>query len=404
MSLKWAWLAASGLWMTMTGCVALLVGCNAILGNEEATLGEPGSAGSGAGAGGGGGDGGAGGEGTGGAAGPECEHASECSGVENECQTRVCADGECGFAYASAGTVVDDDVGDCTVVTCDGMGSKEQAPDESDLPDDDNECTLDECTIMGPVSTPVALGSECEAGAGVCDGLGACVECNTAPDCPVSDPPFLCMGNQCIPAGCDDDVQTQPIGETDVDCGGPECLPCADGQACLVPSDCVSGVCEDGTCAPPTCDDAVKNATETDVDCGGGACDPCPFMGGCAQNSDCIGNVCAGAACAASCFDTVENGQETGVDCGGPACSAGCAIGETCFTQSDCVTGFCFTGASVCDPAQCGDGAKNGAETDTDCGGNTCTRRCGAGKSCKSTSDCVSGTLCGLLSKTCGLL
>ncbi|MBN2197176.1 MAG: hypothetical protein JW751_30505 [Polyangiaceae bacterium] len=47
--------------------------------------------------------------------------------------------------------------------------------------------------------------------------------------------------------------------ETDVDCGGEDCLPCADGGMCEVDSDCESSPCIDGICGGPmtTCTEAV---------------------------------------------------------------------------------------------------------------------------------------------------
>ena len=85
---------------------------------------------------------------------------------------------------------------------------------------------------------------------------------------------------------CNDGIQNG--NETDVDCGGPDCDPCA-----------------------ATCSDGVQNGNETDVDCGGPECDPCS----------------AGATCA----DGVQNGNETGVDCGGPDCDP-CNSGGSCDT------------------------------------------------------------------------
>ena len=65
--------------------------------------------------------------------------------------------------------------------------------------------------------------------------------------------------------------------ETDIDCGGPQCPACNDGQKCLVGSDCLSGVCDPSflVCLPPSCFDGVKNDGEEGVDCGG----PCPSCG-----------------------------------------------------------------------------------------------------------------------------
>jgi hypothetical protein len=42
----------------------------------------------------------------------------------------------------------------------------------------------------------------------------------------------------------------------------------------------------------------------------------------------------------------------------------------------------------------CTNGAQDGNETDTDCGGATCSARCTAGDTCVMTSDCMSGLLC----------
>jgi hypothetical protein len=52
--------------------------------------------------------------------------------------------------------------------------------------------------------------------------------------------------------------------------------------------------------------------------------------------------------------------------------------------------------------ATCGDGIRNGAETDIDCGGGTCSR-CQTGKMCNIANDCVSGTCTGGQCVTCTL-
>src|SRR5262249_6085002 len=89
-------------------------------------------------------------------------------------------------------------------------------------------------------------------------------------------------------ASCFDN--TINFDETDVDCGGTYCKACADGQQCLVASDCSSGVCNGAShlCAPATCIDNIKDGTETDVDCGGGICPAtCAVGKNCALNVDC---------------------------------------------------------------------------------------------------------------------
>jgi hypothetical protein len=56
----------------------------------------------------------------------------------------------------------------------------------------------------------------------------------------------------------------------------------------------------------------------------------------------------------------------------------------------------------TCAP-QCADGAQDGQETDTDCGGGTCGG-CTAGKTCNGDGDCAGGLTCKAASgggKTC---
>jgi len=64
-------------------------------------------------------------------------------------------------------------------------------------------------------------------------------------------------------ATCSDSQQNQ--GESDVDCGGPNCVACADGQSCFDNGDCSSGNCVSGTCqavSGGTCGDGNVDAGE----------------------------------------------------------------------------------------------------------------------------------------------
>src|SRR5690606_24035045 len=106
--------------------------------------------------------------------------------------------------------------------------------------------------------------------------------------------------------------------ETDIDCGGRDCDPCALGRMCEAGSDCVNGTCTAGRCQMPSCTDDVKNSSETDIDCGGDGCPPCADDKRCEQNVDCESASCSGGFCAApTCDDRIKNGNESDVDCGG---------------------------------------------------------------------------------------
>ena len=99
-------------------------------------------------------------------------------------------------------------------------------------------CLNDQCGfITAPTKTPCV-----EEGGSYCDGAGSCVECVDDLHCPNSG---TCKQNVCFSASCDD--KTQNNGETDVDCGGPNCGDCANGYKCNTASDCQSLLCN-GVC------------------------------------------------------------------------------------------------------------------------------------------------------------
>ena len=84
--------------------------------------------------------------------------------------------------------------------------------------------------------------------------------------------------------------------ETDIDCGGPSCPPCATGRACTMAGDCLTDDCLCGVCAlVGGCADGLMDGSETDIDCGG-RCPPCGG-GGCRTGADCQSGACAGGRC-----------------------------------------------------------------------------------------------------------
>ena len=221
---------------------------------------------------------------------------------------------------------------------------------------------------------------------GVTDARGEDVEsvqCRENAECDTG----LCREGECVAPTCEDGVQNG--GETDVDCGGPECAVCEEGEACEANEDCASGACEEGTCRAASCDDGVKNGAETGEDCGGPECAACEAGGSCEEDRDCASENCEDGECRASaCDDGVKNGEETDVDCGGPSCD-GCSAGAVCSTSNDCESGVCDDGGS-CRAPTCSDGVENGEETGVDCGGSECMA-CDAGEGCRSADDCESG-------------
>ena len=73
-----------------------------------------------------------------------------------------------------------------------------------------------------------------------CGGLGtACPDsCELGEACEVDVNCLgdnICVDNVCVPPGCEDAYVN--YGETDLNCGGPECPACADGLGCLLSTD-----------------------------------------------------------------------------------------------------------------------------------------------------------------------
>ena len=106
-----------------------------------------------------------------------CNIASQCPGMDGECQVRACVAHNCTFANTASGTPVSAQVtGDCKLNVCDGSGGVTTAPQNNDLPVDGNQCTGDVCTAGVPSNPNLAQGAACsQNGGNLCNGAGACV-------------------------------------------------------------------------------------------------------------------------------------------------------------------------------------------------------------------------------------
>jgi hypothetical protein len=222
--------------------------------------------------------------------------------------------------------------------------------------------------------------------------------CGNIPSGNASDPTKAACpsaGDVCGASGlCRCNDVTLDGSETSVDCGGGVCGKCGQGKACGGAADCASGFCVDGVCCNEACAGSCQACTNaltggTDGTCGniplGNASDPtkaaCPSAG----------DVCGmGGLC--RCGDGLKNGLETDVDCGGTVCNA-CANLKSCVGSPDCTSTYCDLNNSTCYAFHCGSGTKDVDETDTDCGGADCVG-CGSGKTCSVPKDCQSPLTC----------
>lgn len=118
-------------------------------------------------------------------------------------------------------------------------------------------------------------------------------------------------------------------------------------------------------------------------------------------------DVITGDAGPATCLNNIKDSKETDVDCGGDDCQRRCNVGQACSAQKDCAQSeqagapptLCSNGR--CASPACTDGQKtpNTDETDVDCGGKVCGL-CALGKGCTADSDC-SSRKCNTTSKLC---
>ena len=91
--------------------------------------------------------------------------------------------------------------------------------------------------------------------------------------------------------------------------------------------DCVTELCEAGSCVPNPCQDGAQNNDETDIDCGGScvidANDPlnpvgkCDVDESCEVDSDCVSDACDQdtKVCVDVCTNMIQDPSETDVDC-----------------------------------------------------------------------------------------
>jgi hypothetical protein len=85
-----------------------------------------------------------------------------------------------------------------------------------------------------------------------------------------------------------------------------------------------------------------------------------------------------------TCMDDARNGDETDRDCGGSECSK-CEVGKLCNSRIDCVNGSCVAG--FCQARHCTDQMTADGETDFNCGGPNCAK-CGVRQRCERPTDC----------------
>jgi hypothetical protein len=208
-----------------------------------------------------------------------CNVATDCPGVDNACQTRVCSLGMCSFSFIGAGVAVaPQTAGDCHKIVCDGAGSLVPTVDNTDVFVDGNQCTQDLCTNGAASNPPVNSGTGCtQSGGSLCDGAGTCVQCLSDANCDSSHD-TACDKIHCVAGACTFVPEAANTAVTDTTAGDCHTNVC-DGMGAVttivndadVPADgntCTQDVCTGGVATNP----AVTVGTSCSQN-GGARCD-----------------------------------------------------------------------------------------------------------------------------------
>ncbi|MBI4703368.1 MAG: hypothetical protein HY744_19815 [Deltaproteobacteria bacterium] len=215
-----------------------------------------------------------------------CTSPSDCLGEDGFCGARTCVNSLCGWSYTEQGTLLPDKdqiPGDCQVKVCDGKGKVQSIADDTDKHDDGLECTEDLCA-SGSVQHPgKPLDTECAIKTKYCDGKGACVACNSPPQCPAGKPceSATCSANKCGLEPTPEGALAPPGQQVAKDCKKAVC----DGQAGtkLVPDP--SDLPDDGQqCTKDECSGSTPSFPPKDLDtaCNENGGKYCNGLGACA--------------------------------------------------------------------------------------------------------------------------
>jgi hypothetical protein len=225
-----------------------------------------------------------------------CFADSDCPLPANDCQTRVCNQGTCGFNNVAQNMPISTQTtGDCKTSVCDGAGGVTVINDDLDKPATSNQCLQSVCTAGVPSNPPATQGATCNQNNGTkCDGAGACVQCFNATECPGDD--TECHSRTCTTGLCG--ISNQPLGtavptQISGDCRKNQC----DGNGD------VANVGDDS-------DNPVNNNECAFSMCLGGAVNTDPVGHGtiCTQNG---GRTCDGAGACVNTFCVLRSNMTT---------------------------------------------------------------------------------------------
>ena len=230
----------------------------------------------------------------------------------------------------------------------------------------------------------------------------------------------------CAPYKCKDTTQCfgPPCGSTSEcsgtnTCVGGSCGLLSDGRTCTASNQCLHNTCIDGVCCNAACSGQCQACDIPDGTGNLGVCQtvasgaPHGTRTPCTGTGTTCGGSCKGTPtactytatttkCNSSCKSTTTetdfycsgagacSATGTDVPCtGGYACSNNLCL-SSCSSSAQCQTPPYVCKSSAC--TLCGNGMKDGGETDVDCGGASCATKCAPNKTCTTGTDCVTGS------------
>ena len=256
--------------------------------------------------------------------------------------------------------------GDCHAYRCDGGGGYLLAVDDTDLPVDADDCTLDVCVGGTPSNPAQPVGTACTGG--TCNAAGQCVGCTLDSQC---TPDSFCRDYGCAAGACafsprNVDGALPAQDQTAGDCSELRCN--AAGVVVVVPVDdppiddgnvCTAEVCVAGVPGHPAAPMATPCAQGGGVVCdGAGSCVACNTSADCGDPT-CECRVCVAHACANAASGAVAACQ-TPYDCRRWVCNGNGGKTNPAYNLdlpvdgNQCTLDLCVSGTALNPPASAG--------------------------------------------------
>jgi hypothetical protein len=225
-----------------------------------------------------------------------------------------------------AGTGATGAVGGGVVGGQGGGGAPPECTSPLTCPGEDHQCAVRSCHNGQCGFANTILGYSCnENGGAVCDGNG-----------------------NCVPATCHDTVRSGH--ESGIDCGGPDCPPCANGQSCIVYSDCQSKFCDTGTGGHGGAGGSGGSGGSAGGTAGAGGLGG---AGGSAGGSGGQGGGVVSFGLCAACSNDSDCGPAPDSYCNGSMCAPHKADGASCGSDHECHSHHCPTQDGHCCDQAC---------------------------------------------------